>query len=52
VGGNTITAWTAPKTFSKVILGWEQYTQPSDVANDVWLDDLVMGPERIGCPTP
>jgi hypothetical protein len=44
--------WTAPKAFSKIILGWETYTQASDVANEVWLDDLVMGPERIGCPTP
>lgn len=44
--------WTAPKAFSKIILGWETYTQASEVANEVWLDDLVMGPERIGCPTP
>lgn len=42
--------WTAPKAFSKIILGWETYTQASDVANEVWLDDLVMGPERVGCP--
>jgi hypothetical protein len=44
--------WTAPKAFSKIILGWETYTQASEVANEVWLDDLVMGPERIGCPAP
>jgi hypothetical protein len=44
--------WTAPKAFSKIILGWEGYTQASEVPNDVWLDDLVMGPERVGCPAP
>ena len=44
--------WTAPEAFSRIIIGWEQYTQPSDVANEVWLDDLVMGPERVGCPPP
>jgi hypothetical protein len=44
--------WTAPETFSKIIVGWETYTQPSDVANEVWLDDLVMSPERVGCPPP
>jgi hypothetical protein len=44
--------WAAPKAFSKIILGWEQYTQPSEVANEIWLDDLVMGPERVGCPAP
>jgi hypothetical protein len=45
-----ITAWTAPKAFSKIIVGWETYTQASDVANEVWLDELVMGPDRVGCP--
>jgi hypothetical protein len=44
--------WTAPKAFSKIILGWETYTQASEVANEVWLDDLVMGPDRVGCPAP
>jgi hypothetical protein len=44
--------WTAPKAFSKIILGWETYTQPAEATNEVWLDDLVMGPERIGCPPP
>ena len=44
--------WTAPKTFSKIIVGWEGYTQASEVANEVWLDDLVKGPDRIGCPPP
>jgi hypothetical protein len=46
----TNATWTAPKSFSKIIVGWETYTQPSDVANEVWLDDLVMSPERVGCP--
>jgi hypothetical protein len=50
--GGTNRVWQGPKAFSKVIIGWEQYTQPSDVANEVWLDDLVMSGERVGCPAP
>jgi hypothetical protein len=44
--------WTAPETFSKIIVGWETYTQASDVAIEAWLDELVVGPERVGCPPP
>ncbi|HVR62925.1 MAG TPA: hypothetical protein VMU50_13560 [Polyangia bacterium] len=44
-------AWDGPEMFTRVILGWEQYTAPvSEVNQEVWLDDLAMGPERIGCP--
>jgi hypothetical protein len=43
--------WDGPQMFTRVILGWEQYTTPaSNVNQEVWLDDVAMGPNRIGCP--
>jgi hypothetical protein len=44
-------AWDGPQMFTRVILGWEQYTSPaSEVNQELWLDDLAMGPDRVGCP--
>ena len=42
--------WQGPKLFTKMSLGWEQYTAPSDKAQEAWLDDLVMSDKPIGCP--
>jgi len=35
-----------------MIIGWEQYTQPSDKPQDAWLDNLVVSDQRVGCPMP
>jgi hypothetical protein len=44
--------WQAPKQFTKMVIGWEQYTSPSEVAQEAWLDDLVVADQRVGCPAP
>ncbi len=41
--------WTAP-TFERVDLGWESYQ--ADDARTIWIDDVALGTERLGCPTP
>jgi hypothetical protein len=50
-GGCTAT-FQGPRVFSKMIIGWEQYTQPSDKPQDAWLDNLVVSDQRVGCPMP
>jgi hypothetical protein len=37
-----------PPVFSRIDMGWESY-QP-DVERAIWIDDFVLGTERIGCP--
>jgi hypothetical protein len=37
-----------PPLFSRIDLGWESY-QP-DSERSIWLDDFVLGAQRIGCP--
>lgn len=37
-----------PPVFSRIDMGWESY-QP-DVERSIWIDDFVLGLERIGCP--
>jgi hypothetical protein len=39
--------WQAP-VFNKLMLGW--YAQPFNAPIELWLDDVVIGTERIGCP--
>ncbi|MRG93655.1 hypothetical protein [Polyangium spumosum] len=39
--------WTAP-SFSEVYLGWEAYLP--DEARAVWIDDVVLAAQPIGCP--
>jgi hypothetical protein len=41
--------WAAP-SFERVDLGWESY-QP-DGARTIWIDDVAIGTERLGCPAP
>jgi len=39
--------WTAP-TFDKILVGWESYQD--DEARTIWIDDVVISEEPIGCP--
>lgn len=41
--------WQAP-VFDKLMLGW--YSQPFTAPVELWIDDVVVGTEKIGCPTP
>ena len=41
-----------PKRFNKMVIGWDVYTTPSELAQEVWIDDIVVGAERVGCPAP
>jgi hypothetical protein len=40
--------WEGPQLFDKVIIGWEQYQDMP--AQEVWIDDVAVGGERIMCP--
>ena len=42
--------WEAPQVWDKLVIGWEQYQDMP--AQEVWIDDVVIGSERIGCPAP
>jgi hypothetical protein len=42
--------WQAPD-FANVTIGWLQYQQ-SSTPIDVWMDDLVIATQRVGCPAP
>lgn len=39
--------WTAPR-FDHLDVGWESYQ--TDDARSLWLDDVALGTERLGCP--
>jgi hypothetical protein len=41
--------WLAPPAFQTLHLGWEQYQQHSNDTN-LWVDDVVISTERVGCP--
>jgi hypothetical protein len=40
--------WSAPN-FASLELGWESYQ--SDSARTLYLDDIVIARERVGCPS-
>lgn len=40
--------WAAPQFFDKVWLGYEQYQDAP--AQELWIDDVVIASERVGCP--
>jgi hypothetical protein len=42
--------WQAP-VFDSLSVGWQQY-QPSNGALEFWMDELVVGTKKIGCPAP
>ena len=39
--------WLAPQ-FKRIDLGWESYQ--ADGARTLWIDDVALGTERLGCP--
>jgi hypothetical protein len=41
--------WTAPPAFQTLYLGWEHYQQTMNPI-DLWMDDIVVATERVGCP--
>jgi hypothetical protein len=41
--------WLAPPAFQTLYMGWEQYAASSNALN-VWLDGVVVGTGRVGCP--
>lgn len=40
--------WESPEVFDKLIIGYEQYQDTP--GQEVWIDDVAVGGERIGCP--
>jgi polysaccharide lyase-like protein len=49
-GGNALEGqWTAPPAFQTLYLGWEHYQQTQNPI-DLWVDDVAVGTERLGCP--
>jgi hypothetical protein len=47
VGGE----WLAPPAFTTLHLGWENYQNSTNDRN-LWVDDVAIGTERMGCPVP
>jgi hypothetical protein len=41
--------WIAPPAFQTLYLGWEHYQQTANPI-DLWVDDVAVGTERLGCP--
>jgi hypothetical protein len=39
--------WQAP-VFSRIDVGWESYQ--ADEARSIWIDDVVISPQQVGCP--
>jgi hypothetical protein len=51
LGNATNGEWIAPPNFTTLHLGWESY-QTANNDRNLWVDDVVVSTERIGCPTP
>jgi polysaccharide lyase-like protein len=50
--GNDVNGeWLAPPAFTTLHLGWENYQAASNDRN-LWVDDVAIGTERMGCPAP
>jgi polysaccharide lyase-like protein len=48
--GNDVNGeWLAPPNFTTLHLGWESYQTANDDRN-LWVDDVAVGSERLGCP--
>lgn len=41
--------WDPPASWQTISFGWSHYQQDL-LANDVWIDDIVIDEQRIGCP--
>jgi hypothetical protein len=51
-GGQALAGqWLAPPAFQTLYLGWEHYQQAQNPI-DLWMDDVVVDTQRIGCPAP
>jgi hypothetical protein len=51
-GGQALAGqWLAPPAFQTLYLGWEHYQQTMNPI-DLWMDDVVVDTQRIGCPAP
>ncbi len=42
--------WESPEVWDKLIIGWEQYQDTP--AQELWIDDVAIGTDRLGCPAP
>jgi hypothetical protein len=42
--------WESPEVWDELLVGWEQYQDTP--AQELWIDDVVMSTERVGCPSP
>lgn len=42
--------WESPRVWDEIWIGWEQYQNTP--AQEVWIDDVVVGTARVGCPAP
>jgi polysaccharide lyase-like protein len=51
LGNATGGEWLAPPEFSTLHLGWESYQISSNDRN-LWIDDVAISTERVGCPAP
>jgi hypothetical protein len=51
LGNGTNGQWLAPPAFTTLHLGWENYQTSSNDRN-LWIDDVAVGTERMGCPAP
>jgi hypothetical protein len=48
--GNDVNGeWLAPPNFTTLHLGWESYQTASNDRN-LWVDDVALASERVGCP--
>jgi hypothetical protein len=41
--------WLAPPAFQSLYLGWERYQEPENDQN-LWIDEVVVSKQRVGCP--
>ena len=42
--------WRAPSGFDSLYIGLERYADSTNEQN-LWVDDVVLSDERVGCPT-
>jgi hypothetical protein len=43
---------SGPEHFTETDLGWEVYGTDGGPAWEAWFDELAIGTQRLGCPTP
>jgi hypothetical protein len=45
-------AWTGPERFTELDVGWEVYGNDGGPAWEAWFDEVAVGTQRLGCPSP